>query len=105
MHTIDVLVENERRRVFWQQIALADPVEAVVARVDAVWIRSPAPYAWQLDHRDRSSVSFFFGQAVPQQRPVPLPFPPDVQIEGDPCFRLPRGDFVVHAPSRYRASR
>ena len=48
------------------------------------------------DHCDRGLVSLFLGEVIAEERAVPFPFPSDIEIEGDPCFRVPRSDRVVH---------
>ena len=54
---------------------------------------------------DRSLVSVFLAKVIAEEGTVPFPFPADVEIKGDPCVRLSRGDRVVHAPYRYRSLR
>ncbi len=40
------------------------------------------------DHRDRSLIGLLFREVIAEERAVSFSFPADVEIEGDPCFRL-----------------
>lgn len=56
----------------------------------------PARLVVSLPYGDRRFFGFFFRQVVAEERPVPLTFLADVQVEGDEFLCRSCADFLTH---------